>query len=41
MYVAVENLYAYGPVDGPMTEDLPLRPTTLKGRVRARLAENP
>ncbi|MCB0964204.1 MAG: NAD-dependent epimerase/dehydratase family protein, partial [Acidimicrobiales bacterium] len=39
VYVAVENLYAYGPVDGPMTEDLPLRPTTRKGRVRARLAE--
>jgi nucleoside-diphosphate-sugar epimerase len=29
------NLYGYGPVDGPMTEDLPLRPTTRKGALRA------
>ena len=33
--VTMSNLYGYGPVDGPMTEDLPLRPTTAKGRVRA------
>ncbi|MEM8905205.1 MAG: NAD-dependent epimerase/dehydratase family protein [Actinomycetota bacterium] len=32
--VAVENLYGYGPVDGPMNEDTPLSPTTRKGRVR-------
>lgn len=31
------NLYGYGPVDGPMTEDLPLAATTVKGRVRARM----
>lgn len=31
------NLYAYGPVDGAMTEDLPLRPTSVKGKVRADL----
>ncbi|MEV0108370.1 NAD-dependent epimerase/dehydratase family protein [Nocardia sp. NPDC050799] len=31
------NLYGYGRVDGPMTEQLPLRPTSVKGRVRAEL----
>ncbi|RJL34278.1 NAD-dependent epimerase/dehydratase family protein [Bailinhaonella thermotolerans] len=31
------NLYAYGPVDGPMTESLPLAATETKGRVRARI----
>ncbi len=29
------NLYGYGPVDRPLTEDLPLVATTVKGRVRA------
>ncbi len=33
----VGNLYGYGPVDGPMTEDLPLAPRGPKGRVRARM----
>ncbi|MGW5749606.1 NAD-dependent epimerase/dehydratase family protein [Nocardia rhamnosiphila] len=33
--VSTGNLYGYGPVDGPMTEQLPLRPTSVKGRVRA------
>ncbi|GAA0356278.1 NAD-dependent epimerase/dehydratase family protein [Microbispora corallina] len=33
------NLYAYGPVDGPMTEDLPLASSGVKGRVRARMWE--
>jgi len=33
--VMMGNLYAYGPVDGPMTEDLPLASTGTKGRVRA------
>jgi hypothetical protein len=36
-YVMVGNAYGYGPVDGPMTEDLPLAATTSKGRVRARM----
>lgn len=36
-YVMVGNAYGYGPVDGPMTEDLPLVATTAKGRVRARM----
>ena len=33
----VSNLYGYGPVDGPLTEDLPLAATGRKGRVRARM----
>lgn len=33
--VTVSNLYGYGPVDVPMTEDLPLAAVTVKGRVRA------
>ncbi|WP_028934667.1 NAD-dependent epimerase/dehydratase family protein [Pseudonocardia spinosispora] len=33
--VSAGNLYAYGPVDGPITEDLPLAATGAKGRVRA------
>jgi nucleoside-diphosphate-sugar epimerase len=37
--VYVDNVYAYGPADQPMTEDLPPAATTRKGRLRARLAE--
>lgn len=37
--VYTDNLYAYGPVDRPMTEELPPAATTHKGRLRARLAE--
>ena len=37
--VVAENLYMYGPVSGPITEDLPSHPTTRKGQVRAQLAE--
>jgi nucleoside-diphosphate-sugar epimerase len=33
--VVMGNLYAYGPVDGPLTPDLPLRATGTKGRMRA------
>jgi len=33
--VAIENLYGYGPVSAPMTEELLMRPTTRKGAVRA------
>lgn len=36
--VYVDNLYAYGPVADPMTEDLPMAATTKKGSLRARLA---
>jgi nucleoside-diphosphate-sugar epimerase len=35
--VAVENLYGYGPVTGPITEKLPLSATTRKGKTRADL----
>jgi nucleoside-diphosphate-sugar epimerase len=35
--MVVENLYGYGPHDGPLTEDTPMRPTTRKGSVRAEL----
>jgi nucleoside-diphosphate-sugar epimerase len=35
--VTTSNLYGYGPVDVPMTEKLPLRAGTVKGRVRARM----
>ncbi len=37
--VMLGNLYGYGPVDGPMTEDLPLAATGPKGRVRAAVWE--
>ncbi len=37
--VTLGNLYGYGPVDGPMTEDLPLAATGTKGMVRARMWE--
>jgi nucleoside-diphosphate-sugar epimerase len=33
----VSNLYGYGPVVGPMTEDLPLAATGAKGRTRAQM----
>lgn len=35
--VTMSNLYAYGPVDAPMTEDTPLAATGSKGRIRARM----
>ena len=36
LLVSLENLYGYGPTPGaPMTEDLPLTATTVKGRTRA------
>jgi nucleoside-diphosphate-sugar epimerase len=37
--VYADNLYAYGPVHGPITEDLPAQPTTNKGRIRAVMAD--
>ena len=36
-YVMLGNTYGYGPVDGTMTEDLPMAATTVKGRVRAQM----
>ena len=38
--VYADNLYAYGAVDGPMTENLPLNATTKKGRIRAGIAQS-
>ena len=35
--IVVENLYGYGLHDGPLTEDLPMQPTTRKGTVRAEM----
>jgi nucleoside-diphosphate-sugar epimerase len=37
--VLADNLYLYGPHDGPLTEDLPAAATGRKGRVRAAMAE--
>ena len=37
LLVTTGNLYGYGAVDGPMTEDLRLRPNTEKGQVRVRI----
>ena len=36
--VFADNLYAYGPVDGPLREDLPALTHGRKGRVRAEMA---
>lgn len=38
-YVMLGNLYAYGPVSGPLTPDSPLAATGPKGRARARVWE--
>ncbi|MEV4760927.1 NAD-dependent epimerase/dehydratase family protein [Micromonospora sp. NPDC049559] len=37
--VMADNLYMYGPVDGPMTEQLPHAASNPKGRARAEVAE--
>ena len=37
--VYCDNLYMYGQVSGPITEDMPYRATTRKGRTRALIAE--
>ncbi len=37
--VCLDNVYAYGRVQGPMREDTPLRPISRKGRVRAEARE--
>jgi nucleoside-diphosphate-sugar epimerase len=37
LLVVAENLYGYGPVHGPLTQDLPLNATTRKGTVRAQM----
>jgi nucleoside-diphosphate-sugar epimerase len=37
--IYADNLYAYGPVKGPLTEELPNHATGPKGELRAKLAE--
>ena len=37
--IYADNLYLYGKVAGPMTEDLPSNPNSRKGQVRAQLAD--
>jgi nucleoside-diphosphate-sugar epimerase len=40
LLVTLENLYGYGPTAGkPMTEDLPLAATTVKGRTRTAMTQ--
>jgi nucleoside-diphosphate-sugar epimerase len=39
LLIFADNLYAYGPVKGPLREDLPALASTKKGRVRALMAE--
>lgn len=38
--VSAESVYAYGPVSGSMTEDLPYAATTRKGQIRAHMSES-
>jgi nucleoside-diphosphate-sugar epimerase len=41
LLVSFENVYGYGPTGGrPMTEDLPLSATTVKGRTRAAMTDD-
>lgn len=35
--VFMDNVYAYGLVDGPMTEETPMRPSSEKGKVREKV----
>jgi nucleoside-diphosphate-sugar epimerase len=37
--VSAESVYAYGPVNGPMTEDLPNAAPTRKGKIRIQLTQ--
>jgi nucleoside-diphosphate-sugar epimerase len=40
LLVSLENIYGYGPTGGkPMTEDLPLAATTVKGRTRVAMTQ--
>lgn len=36
-YVLLGNDYGYGPADSPFTDDLPMRPSSTKGSVRAQM----
>lgn len=37
--VFLDNVYAYGLVNGPMAENTPIRPTSEKGKVRAKILQ--
>ncbi len=37
--VLLDNLYMYGSVEGPLTEDLPMKPNSLKGELRKKMTE--
>ena len=37
--VTLSNVYGCGPVEAPITESMPMKPTTVKGRVRASIWE--
>lgn len=39
VFVSAENVYVYGLVNGPMTEDTPINPCSRKGELRARMHE--
>ncbi|MEJ1098737.1 MULTISPECIES: NAD-dependent epimerase/dehydratase family protein [unclassified Pseudoxanthomonas] len=39
-YVMLGNVYGYGPVSGAVLEDHPLSPTSVKGRIRAKIWED-
>ncbi|MCK9926637.1 hypothetical protein MXD62_05545 [Frankia sp. Mgl5] len=39
-YVLLGNMYGYGLVGGPVTEDRPMAPSSVKGRVRVRMWED-
>src|ERR1700759_1347741 len=34
-----DNVYSYGLVDGPMKEDTPYKPSSVKGSIRAKIAD--
>ena len=38
--VFFDNVYMYGPVSGPMTEQTPYHPTSRKGEIRSRIADS-
>jgi len=39
-YVMLGNVYGYGPTVGPIAETTPLAPTSVKGRIRAKIWED-
>ncbi|WP_455381291.1 NAD-dependent epimerase/dehydratase family protein [Salinispira pacifica] len=39
LFIFFDNVYSYGLVEGPMTEDTPYKPSSRKGEIRATIAE--